>query len=229
MRRDMSMDVAARFPARAMSRETEEDVTRVQAIWTECRARAASIEGEEAGPFLFGRFSIADAMFAPVVWRFRTYGVALSVGARDYYETMLDLPSMKAWERDAIAEAKALAEAGAAAAAQPNRTPDPRSAKHCFAVIFSNQRKRGGDEAYEAAAAAMVELAARQPGFLGIESARGTDGFGITVSYWDSLEAIRQWKDEPSHAAVQAEGKKSFYERYELRVCNVERGYKFGE
>ena len=64
-------------------------------------------------------------------------------------------------------------------------------------------------------------------GFLGIESARGADGFGITVSYWDSLEAIRNWKDVPSHAAVQVKGKQTFYERYEVRVCTVERGYKF--
>ena len=73
----------------------------------------------------------------------------------------------------------------------------------------------------------MVELAAKQPGFLGIESARNADGFGITVSYWDSLEAIRSWKDVPAHAAAQARGRKSFYERYEVRVCAVERGYKF--
>ena len=73
----------------------------------------------------------------------------------------------------------------------------------------------------------MVELAAKQPGFLGIESARGTDGFGITVSYWDSLEAIRSWKDEPSHAEIQARAKNTFYERYEVRVAVVERGYKF--
>jgi len=73
----------------------------------------------------------------------------------------------------------------------------------------------------------MDELAAKQPGFLGLEHARNSDGFGITVSYWDSLEAIRNWKDVPAHAAVQARGKKVFYERYEVRVCTVERGYKF--
>ena len=62
---------------------------------------------------------------------------------------------------------------------------------------------------------------------LGVESARGPDGFGITVSYWDSLEAIRSWKDVPSHRATQARGKNTFYERYEVRVAIVERGYKF--
>ena len=105
--------------------------------------------------------------------------------------------------------------------------PDPRSAQHCYAVIFSSQRTPSAEDAYAAASSAMVELAAKQPGFLGIESARGADGFGITVSYWDSLEAIRHWKDVPAHAATQARGKNTFYERYEVRVAVVERGYKF--
>ena len=197
------------------------DIARVQALWTECRTRT----GDSAGPFLFGRFSIADAMFAPVVWRFRTYDIELKGAARAYYETMLGLPAMLEWERDAMAEVKALADA--AASARPNHTPDPRSAQHCYAVIFSSQRTAAESEAYDDAATRMVELAAKQPGFLGVESARGAEGFGITVSYWDSLEAIRSWKALPEHATVQAEGKKRFYERYEVRVAVVERGYKF--
>jgi glutathione S-transferase len=221
LRRDLSMDVVARHPRRPFSRETEDDIARVRAIWAECRARVA-------GPFLFGHFSIADAMFAPVVWRFRTYGIELDGAARDYQEAMLALPAMLDWERAAIAEVEALtATASARADAASLRPPDPRSAQHCFAVIFSSKRTGELPEAYAEAAQAMEELAAKQPGFLGIESARGPDGFGITVSYWDSLEAIRNWKDVPSHAAVQAQGKPSFYERYEVRVCTVERGYKF--
>ncbi len=229
MRRDLSMDIVARHPSRRFSRETEDDVARVKAIWAECRLRASSVAGDDAGPFLFGRFSIADAMFAPVIWRFRTYGVEVAGDARVYGETMLALPAMKEWEEAAIAEVKALAEVKAARAASPalRRTPDPRSAQHCFAVIFSSQRTAEVAEAYDAASEAMVELAAKQPGFLGVESARGADGFGITVSYWDSLEAIRNWKDVPSHAGVQAKGKQTFYVRYEVRVCTVERGYKF--
>ncbi len=228
MRRDLSMDVVARHPRRAFSTETEEDLARVRAIWSEHRAHARSLSGDDAGPFLFGRFSIADAMFAPVVWRFRTYDVALSGDARAYQATMLALPAMQEWEEAALAEVRALAKTAVALAeTQPRRTPDPRSAQHCFAVIFSSQRVASDPAAYDAASKAMVELAAKQPGFLGVESARGTDGFGITVSYWDSLEAIRHWKDVPSHAAVQHKGKQSFYERYEVRVCTVERGYKF--
>jgi heme-degrading monooxygenase HmoA len=138
---------------------------------------------------------------------------------------MLALPAMLEWERDAMAEVKALADA--AAAASPTRTPDPRSAQHCYAVIFSSQRTQEASNEYDDAVAAMVELAAKQPGFLGIESARGADGFGVTVSYWDSREAIRSWKAVPAHATVQAEGRRRFYERYEVRVAVVERGYKF--
>ena len=217
LRRDLSMDVVARHPRRPFSRETEDDLARVEAIWAACQ-----------GPFLFGRFSIADAMFAPVVWRFRTYGIELDGAARDYQETMLALPAMREWEQAAMAEVEALAvAAGARAEAGATRPPDARSAQHCFAVIFSSQRTKERPEAYAAAAKAMEELAAKQPGFLGIESARDPDGFGITVSYWDSLEAIRNWKDVPAHAAVQAKAKQSFYERYEVRVCAVERGYKF--
>jgi glutathione S-transferase len=228
MRRDLSMDVVARHARRPFARETEDEIVRIQAIWTEQRARAAWLSGDDAGPFLFGRFSIADAMFAPVVWRFRTYGVELSGEARAYSDAMLALPAMREWEQASIAEVKALAavrEAAAGSAAV--RPPDPRSAQHCFAVIFSSQRTAGDAEAYDVAAKAMDELSAKQPGFLGVEHARGADGFGITVSYWDSLEAIRNWKDVPAHAAAQARGRESFYERYEVRVCTVERGYKF--
>jgi len=226
MRREMSMDVTARFPARPRSHETDGEVARVLAIWSECRARASS-RAPDAGPFLFGRFSIADAMFAPVVWRFRSYGVEVTGAALEYYDMMLNLPSMRAWEAGAIAEATAVAELSARSARGAAGAPDPRSAQHCFAVIFSSQRASGEAEAYDATSEAMVELAAKQPGFLGIESARSADGFGITVSYWDSLEAIRHWKDADAHLAAQARGKKSFYERYEVRVAAVERGYKF--
>jgi glutathione S-transferase len=229
LRRDLSMDVVARHPRRAFSRETEDDLARVHAIWEDCRTRAAALDAEEAGPFLFGRFSIADAMYAPVIWRLRGYGTEgeLTREARAYYETMLALPAMREWEQAAIAEVKALAAVQAVSAPVRSSAPDPRSAQHCFAVIFSSKRTAEVPEGYDAASKAMVELAAKQPGFLGVESARGADGFGITVSYWDSLEAIRNWKDVPSHAAVQVKGSRTFYERYEVRVCTVERGYKF--
>jgi glutathione S-transferase len=220
LRKDLSMDIVARIPRRERSRETESEIARVQKVWDESRARFGS-----GGPFLFGRFSIADAMFAPVVWRFRSYDVEVKDRtARAWYEMMLELPVMKEWERDAEAEvpiARALL-------AQHGTTPDPKSATHCFAVIFASQYSGTGvPDGYDAAADAMVALAKKQPGFLGIESARGADGFGITVSYWDSLEAIKNWREHPEHRAVQARGRESYYARYDLRVCSVERGYRF--
>jgi heme-degrading monooxygenase HmoA len=71
----------------------------------------------------------------------------------------------------------------------------------------------------------MVELASRQPGFLGVETARGTDGLGITVSYWSSLAAIAAWKGQAEHRVAQASGNRKWYEHFETRVACVERAY----
>jgi heme-degrading monooxygenase HmoA len=76
-------------------------------------------------------------------------------------------------------------------------------------VIFSSQRAAEDAEGYARTADAMVELARAQPGFLGIESARGADGFGITVSYWASEDAIRAWKRVLAHRAAQRMGRGS--------------------
>jgi heme-degrading monooxygenase HmoA len=91
-----------------------------------------------------------------------------------------------------------------------------------FAVIFSSLRTPG-DQGYEAMAERMVELAALQPGFLGVESARGQDGFGITVSYWESLAAIAGWRDQLEHRQAQRLGVEKWYEHFQLRVAKVER------
>lgn len=71
----------------------------------------------------------------------------------------------------------------------------------------------------------MVELAKEQPGFLGIESAR--QEIGITVSYWESLEAIKQWKQNSDHLVAQQLGRTKWYESYKVRICLVERSYEF--
>lgn len=94
-----------------------------------------------------------------------------------------------------------------------------------FAVIFSSQRNGEDDAGYAAAAERMLELAAQQPGFLGAESARGADGFGITVSYWESEAAIAAWKHQAEHAATRAHGRQHWYEHFELRVSTVTRAY----
>ena len=71
----------------------------------------------------------------------------------------------------------------------------------------------------------MSELAAQQPGFLGMESVRGADGFGITVSYWSSEEAIAAWKAHIDHRPTQETGKRLWYADYHIRVAKVERDY----
>ena len=94
-----------------------------------------------------------------------------------------------------------------------------------YAVIFSS-RRNGQDEAgYGQAAQRMVDLASQQPGFLGVESTRGEDGFGITVSYWESEAAIAAWRQHAEHAATRAYGRTHWYQHYELRVAKVERAY----
>jgi heme-degrading monooxygenase HmoA len=93
-----------------------------------------------------------------------------------------------------------------------------------YTVIFSSQRT-AGDAGYGAMAERMMELAAQQPGFLGAESARGADGFGITVSYWATAEAIAAWKAHAEHLVAQDMGRRGWYAHYELRVARVERAY----
>lgn len=100
-----------------------------------------------------------------------------------------------------------------------------------WAVVFSSRRRDAADaqdDGYAAMADRMVALAAQQPGFLGIESVRGTDGFGITVSYWASEAAIAAWKAVAEHRAAQAEGHRRWYAHFELRIAKVERAYAKG-
>ena len=93
-----------------------------------------------------------------------------------------------------------------------------------FAVIFTSKLKPGADD-YGTTAKRMLELAQTMPGYLGIESARNAEGFGITVSYWRDEESIRHWKAHLEHRDVQERGKREFYEHYEGRVARVERDY----
>ena len=98
-----------------------------------------------------------------------------------------------------------------------------------YAVIFSSVRTDDAN-GYGDTADRMVELAHQQPGFLGVESARdsGNDGpLGITVSYWESLEAIRNWKRHAEHQLAQQTGRDRWYETYKTRICKVERDYGF--
>ncbi|MFY0605834.1 MAG: antibiotic biosynthesis monooxygenase [Cyclobacteriaceae bacterium] len=93
-----------------------------------------------------------------------------------------------------------------------------------YAVIFTNLLRDNSD-GYQEMAELMVNLAAQQDGYLGIESAR--DGIGITVSYWRDLESIRKWKANTDHQVAQQRGKSDWYEAYKTRIALVERDYEF--
>ena len=99
-------------------------------------------------------------------------------------------------------------------------TPEPPY----YAVIFTSQRTCP-DDGYAETAEAMFELAKKQPGFLGAESARGPDGFGITVAYFRDEAAIRAWKENTQHLAAQAKGKSGWYSRYQIRIAKAGRSY----
>jgi heme-degrading monooxygenase HmoA len=91
-----------------------------------------------------------------------------------------------------------------------------------YAVIFSSIRTEG-DFGYSVMANRMLELAKVQPGYLGVESARNE--VGITVSYWESLEAIRDWKMNAEHLFAQKMGREKWYASFKTRICKVERDY----
>jgi heme-degrading monooxygenase HmoA len=99
-------------------------------------------------------------------------------------------------------------------------TPEPPY----YAVIFTSQRT-ADDNDYIKIADRMAELAKDMPGYLGIESARGSNGLGITVSYWATEADIGNWKRHVEHQAAQQRGKREWYQHYELRVAKVERAY----
>jgi heme-degrading monooxygenase HmoA len=98
--------------------------------------------------------------------------------------------------------------------------------KPYYAVIFTSL-KTPGDEGYAEMAEEMESLARKQPGFLDVESAR--EGVGITVSYWESLEAIANWKAQLDHRQAQKQGRERWYSWYKVRVCLVEREYEFNK
>ena len=91
-RSKMPMNVSRRYPGKGMTPESKKDIDRVVAIWTECRERFGG-----AGNFLFGRFSIADAFYTPVVMRFRAYAVKVPPAAQAYCEAVLALSAVKEW------------------------------------------------------------------------------------------------------------------------------------
>jgi heme-degrading monooxygenase HmoA len=100
----------------------------------------------------------------------------------------------------------------------------PTPAPPYYAVIFTSLRT-AEDSGYAVMADAMFALAATQPGYLGVESAR--EGLGITVSYWESLEAIAAWKRNTDHLVAQQRGRTHWYASFKVRISRVERDYDF--
>jgi len=93
LRQQLPMNIRSSFPGREITAEAQADINRVMSIWRDCRTRF----GEGSGDFLFGQFTIADAMYAPVVTRFRTYRVELEREAEAYCETIMSMPAMQEW------------------------------------------------------------------------------------------------------------------------------------
>jgi glutathione S-transferase len=105
LRSELPMNVRSSFPHRKPSPRAQADIARITAIWRDCRSRAASgAEADADGPFLFGRFTAVDAMYAPVVSRFRTYAIDLDEVCRAYADAVWALPAMQAWAKDAANE-----------------------------------------------------------------------------------------------------------------------------
>lgn len=96
-----------------------------------------------------------------------------------------------------------------------------------FAVIFTSHRS-DITEAYDETAERMLELAALQAGYLGVDSAR-QGKTGITVSYWTDEKSILLWKQQMEHQAAQAQGKSQWYDEYSVRIAKVERSYCFAK
>jgi heme-degrading monooxygenase HmoA len=102
-----------------------------------------------------------------------------------------------------------------------------RVAPGSIAVIFVAARTAADEVGYQAAAARMAARATAMPGYLGMDSARGADGVGVTVSWWTDRAAARAWRDDPEHAAIRERGRTTWYRWYRLTVAEVERGYEW--
>jgi glutathione S-transferase len=93
LRREMPMNIRSSFPGRPLTSEAQADINRIMTIWRDCRSRF----GDGKGDFLFGSFTIADAMYAPVVTRFRTYKIDLEREAENYCAAVMGMPEMQEW------------------------------------------------------------------------------------------------------------------------------------
>ncbi len=104
LRQHMTLNCRKLLPEKGRGPSVEDDIARITELWTDCRQRYG-----QDGSFLFGRFCIADAMYAPVALRFRTYAVALDLVCASYAQTLLELPAVQEWVTQAQAETEVLA------------------------------------------------------------------------------------------------------------------------
>jgi glutathione S-transferase len=97
------MNIRRNYAGKGIGPGVSQDISRIFALWTDCRNRFGA-----GGPFLFGQFSAADAMYAPVVMRFRTYAVQIPANLAPYYEAMLALPALRDWIDASEAETESI-------------------------------------------------------------------------------------------------------------------------
>lgn len=220
LRRHCTMNLALRT-ATSLDPERRRELDRFERIVENAHAEAL---GE--GPYLFGDFSAADAMLAPVATRIVSYGLEVGSVTRSWIDAIYALPAFQRWEREASEERRV--RPAARKVGEPFEGPVEERIPEgpCYAVIFSNQRA-AEDSDYGSTAERMEALAQTMPGYLEHESARGPDGFGITVSYWSSLDAIAGFRAHSEHKEAQQAGLVRYYASYELRVARVERRHGF--
>ncbi|MDT3396455.1 antibiotic biosynthesis monooxygenase [Streptomyces sp. B1866] len=108
----------------------------------------------------------------------------------------------------------------------PDPAPAPLPAPPYYVVVFTSVRTPG-DDGYGKRAEEMLKLAAEQPGFLGVDSARDPGGLGITVSYWRDEESIAGWREHTEHTLTRAYGRERWYKSFTVHVARVERGYGY--
>lgn len=104
LRAKCGMNIKMRLKGAPLGPEVQADIDRICQAWEQARG----MPGSDAGPYLFGKFSVADAMYAPVIWRFFSYNIPLPPVAQQYLDTMLSHPGMQAWEQAALQETTAL-------------------------------------------------------------------------------------------------------------------------
>jgi heme-degrading monooxygenase HmoA len=105
--------------------------------------------------------------------------------------------------------------------------PTPPQPIPYYAVIFTSVRRIQPDDGYGPTADRMLELAAKQPGYLGVDTARDASGLGITVSYWTDEDSIANWRRDLEHTAAREHGRDQWYQTFSVHVCKVQRAYDF--